>query len=313
MKKAFFLSSIRCLALAGVVLVFLAGCAGRSALDRDRLFREAMPEADATVADYDALVFDSEGSEIYGQILKPDRSYGTGRPCVLLFHGFAGFARFDDIGQALCRAGCVVVIPHHRGAWGSQGKYTVSNCIQDAVNLVRHVKGVPFVQKYGADPRAVFLVGHSMGGNTVLNAAAQTDGVRGIVMLDPCDIGTMIGRTSPDAMRAFLVDNGLSALRTDGVDAVYGDLVRHAEEYAFPTAVTRLRNTSLLLVVGEWGIDVEDGYLSGFYAQASVCRGIPLCRRQTYPCRHGLMGVRLAVTRDIANFISDAPLDVPPL
>ena len=123
--------------------VLLTGCASgsRTPLKTENLFRDEAPRSTETVADYDALIFKSGGAEIYGQILKPDRTFGSKRPCVLIFHGFAGFGRFDDVGQALCRAGCVVLIPHHRGAWGSQGKYSISNCVQDAAGLIRYFRG----------------------------------------------------------------------------------------------------------------------------------------------------------------------------
>ena len=169
--------------IAAAALSFLlsSGCTGRAGappLDTANLFRDGIAAAPETVADYDALVFESDGSELYGQILIPDRSFGEKRPCVLMFHGFAGFGRFDDVGQALCRAGCVVLIPHHRGAWGSRGKYSVSNCVRDAAGLIRHVGTPEFRTKYRIDPDAVFLIGHSMGGNTVLNAALEVPGVR---------------------------------------------------------------------------------------------------------------------------------------
>ncbi len=122
-----------------VLAIMLAGCSNApdAVLRQDRLFRDEAVLTSESISDYDALLFKSEGDEIYGQILKPDSSFGENRPCVLMIHGFAGFARFDDVGQALCRAGCVVLIPHHRGAWGSQGKYSISNCVQDVVNLVK--------------------------------------------------------------------------------------------------------------------------------------------------------------------------------
>ena len=288
--------------------VVLAGCAGSSGapLKTENLFRDEIVRTPEAASDYDALVFKSGGAEIYGQILKPDRSFGDKRPCVLMFHGFAGFGRFDDIGQALCRAGCVVLIPHHRGAWGSQGKYSVSNCVQDAANLVRHVKSPDFRVKYSIDPDAVFLIGHSMGGNTVLNAAAEVPGVRGIVMLAPCDIGTMFQRMSKEEMRNFMIDNGLEVLHTDGFDAVYGDLARHAGEYAFPNAAARLKDVGLFLVMGEWDTCISNDLLTAFYAAARGNRTLPYCAFKSYRSGHGLMGARTQISRDIADFMLKA-------
>ena len=290
--------------------ILLTGCASTPSsptrparLKTDNLFRDDSVQTSKTVSDYDALVFKSEGSEIYGQILIPDRAFGGGRPCVLMFHGFAGFGRFDDVGQALCRAGCVVIIPHHRGAWGSQVMYSVSSCVQDAVGLVRYVKSPEFLQKYHIDPDAVFLIGHSMGGNTVLNAAAEVSGVRGIVMLAPCDIGTMFRQTPKDKMKNFMVENGLEVLRTDGFEAVYADLGRHAEQYAFPNAAKKLKNVRLFLVTGEWDTCISNDLLKVFYNAARRNKTLPSCSFKSYPARHGLMGVRTELSKDIADFI----------
>ena len=278
----------------------------RLPLDVKALFCDGGAGGAKTASDYDALVFESGGSEIYGQILLPERSFGGEVPCVLIFHGFAGFGRFDDIGQALCRAGCVVVIPHHRGAWGSRGKYSVSHCVEDAANLVRYVRSPAFRKKYRVDPEAVFLIGHSMGGNTVLNAAAEVPGVRGIVMLAPCDIGTMFRKMPKEEMKKFMIDNGLEVLRTDGFEAVCDDLARHAAAYAFPKAAARLKDVDLLLIVGEWDTCIPNDLLKDFYAAACAGGGKRIRAFRSYRARHGLMGVRTRIARDIADFILDS-------
>ena len=285
--------------------VLLTGCASTSParLKTEYLFRDEPMKSSQTFSDYDALVFKSEGSEIYGQILKPQRAPWDKAPCVLMFHGFAGFGRFDDVGQALCRAGCVVLIPHHRGAWGSQGKYSVSNCVQDAAGLVKYVKNPEFQKKYGIDPDAVFLIGHSMGGNTVLNAATEIPGVRGIVMLAPCDIGTMYRQTPKDKMKNFMIENGLEVLRTDGFEEVYTDLGSHAEQYAFPNAAKKLKNVRLFLVTGALDTCISNDLLKKFYEAARRNKTLPDCSFKSYLAAHGLMGVRTELTRDIADFI----------
>ena len=292
--------------------VLLTGCASTPSpakparLNTEYLFRDEPMKSSQPLSDYDALVFKSEGSEIYGQILKPQRAPWDRAPCVLMFHGFAGFGRFDDVGQALCRAGCVVLIPHHRGAWGSQGKYSVSNCVQDAAGLVKYVKSPEFQKKYHTDPDAVFLIGHSMGGNTVLNAAAGVPGVRGIVMLAPCDIGTMYRQMPKEKMKVFMVENGLEVLRTDGFEAVYADLGRHAEQYAFPNAAKKLKNVHLFLVTGEWDTCISNDLLKVFYAAVCGNRTVLLRTSKSYPAAHGLMGVRTELSRDIADFILES-------
>ena len=297
-------------AAALAALIAVSGCAGTgAALNTENLFRDEAETAADRVSDCEAFVLTSEGDEIYGQLLKPDLSYGEKRPCVIFFHGFAGFTRLDDVGQALCRAGCVVLIVHHRGAWGSRGKYLISNCVRDAVNLVHQVRSAEFCERYHTDADAVFLVGHSMGGNTVLNAAAQTPGVRGIGMLAPCDIGTMALNAPKAEMRTFLIENGLEVLHTDGFEAVYGDLMRHASEYAFPNAVQKLRNNALLLITGTGDVCISNALLDTFFDAATRNAALPFLLHVSCPAGHGLMGSRIGISREIADFIVCAVAD----
>ncbi|MBQ5570906.1 MAG: hypothetical protein IIT45_10770, partial [Treponema sp.] len=91
------------------------------------LFEDPEELNPSALPDYSTLDFISNGSHIYGEIMWPSSEFSEPRPCVIMLHGFPGTARNDDISHALCRIGCVVLVPHHRGAWGSQGKYLISN------------------------------------------------------------------------------------------------------------------------------------------------------------------------------------------
>ena len=292
------------LLVALTVITIVSGCnCNKSLLKRENLCQDEVNYTPEGIADYDALVFKSQGAEIYGQILKPNQSFGANRPCVIFFHGFAGFARFDDVAQALCRSGCVVLIVHHRGAWGSQGKYSISNCIQDAVGLTQYVKSAEFTKKYLTNADLVYLIGHSMGGNTALNAAVQASGVKGIVLLAPCDIGTMTKQMTKSKMRSFLIDNGLEVLKTDGFEAVYNDLAKNASRYSFSNAAAKLKNTSVLLITGQLDTCISNELLMIFYGVATKNKTVPLCKYMSYKSKHGLMGVRVKISGDIADFI----------
>ena len=107
------------------------------------LFEDRPVQENTAPADYDALDIVSGGSHIYGQIMWPDGGYRAPRPCVVLLHGYPGTARNDDLVHALRRVGCVVLTPHHRGAWGSQGNYLVSHCVEDAVAVAEYAQFLP--------------------------------------------------------------------------------------------------------------------------------------------------------------------------
>ena len=248
----------------------------------------------------DALVFKSEGSMIYGQVLVPSAKFAGPRPCVIFCHGFAGFTRWDDVAHDLCRSGIAVVIPHHRGAWGSEGEYTVTGCIKDAENLARWAMGVETAAKYGLDTNAVYLVGHSMGGNSVVNAAARLPGIRGVALVAPCDIGYMAQNMNREELKRFLIGEGMLVLRRASDDSIVDDIIAHAAEMRFERAAKALDGKKVFLVTAEYDRTVPTEPLDAFWAKLgdSVQK-----RRKTYHAGHSLMGARLALAADLKDFM----------
>ena len=248
----------------------------------------------------EALAFKSEGSLIYGQFLVPSAKFASPRPCAIFCHGFAGFTRWDDVAHDLCRAGISVVIPHHRGAWGSEGEYTVSGCIRDAENLARWVMATATAAKYNLDTNAVYLVGHSMGGNSVVNAAARLEGLRGVALVAPCDIGFMAQQMSREALKNFLIGEGMQALHRASDDSIVDDIILNAKEMHFARAAKALGGKKVFLATGDYDSTVPNEPLEEFWR--ALGDGVKKCRR-TYDAGHSLMGVRTAFASDLKNFI----------
>ena len=260
--------------------------------------------SEAELPRIDALVFKSEGSLVYGQVLVPSIRFAGARPCVIVCHGFAGFTRWDDVAHDLCRAGIAVVIPHHRGAWGSEGEYTVTGCIRDAENLARWVMDAETSAKYGLDTNEVYLVGHSMGGNSVVNAAARLKGVRGVVLVAPCDIGFMAQRMEREALKRFLTGEGMQALRRASDDSVVDDIISRAVDMRFVRAAPALKGKKVFLATGEYDRTVPTEPLDAFWLLLGD--GVQKLRR-TYRAGHSLMGVRRTFAADLRDFIFAVP------
>ena len=260
--------------------------------------------ADGEPADIGSLDLVVEGCHLYGLILKPDGSYGRSRPCVILLHGFPGVARNDDLAQAMRRIGCVVLTPHHRGAWGSEGKYLFSNCVEDAVRLAEYVRSPGFCREMGVDPDSIFLCGHSMGSNTALQAARRLPWLRGTILMTPYDPAYYL-RTGREALFRELLKDG-RLLRSDGLEALYEDAAAHQEDYSFPGAFEDMKDRNLCFVVGErddtappeemaeplWNL-LKD------YETKAVQRYV------SFDCGHCLCGVRFALAECVGMFLKD--------
>src|SRR6201995_4594811 len=108
---------------------------------------------------------------------------------VLLFHGFPGNEQNLDLAQAMRRAGFNVLTLHYRGSWGTPGKFSFGNALEDSDVALAWLRDAATVSKYNLDPRRIFVAGHSMGGMMAASATAHDPRVAGLVMISAWDIG----------------------------------------------------------------------------------------------------------------------------
>lgn len=268
------------------------------------LFEDRPFDPTAAPADYDMLCVESGGSQLYGELMWPDGGYQANRPCVILCHGYPGVARNDDLAFALRRIGCVVLTMHHRGAWGSQGSYLVSNCVEDAVSLYNYVRSARFCQQYHTDPRAVFLIGHSMGGNSVLQAARQINGLRGLVLLAPYD-PTYFLRNGDEASLHVLLETGY-ILHSGGMDAILADIRHHLEDYAFESAYSDIKDLNLCCFTGTLDTIAPPRMVEPLWRRLAAHGTGAVQRLVELPACHGLCGSRTTVIRETALFLRDS-------
>lgn len=282
-------------------------------LDLAYLFRDRPYDPAVSPADYDMLCVKSGEDELYGEIMWPDSAWGGQRPCVILCHGYPGVARNDDLAFALRRIGCVVIVMHHRGAWGSQGSYLVSNCVQDVVNIFAHVRSPAFREIYHTDPGAVFLMGHSMGGNSVLQAARRLKEVRGLVLLAPYDPTSFLRAGEESAILPLLRTGRI--LHSDGLEAILRDIRGHLEDYAFENAFPDLRDQNICCFTGTLDTIAPPWMITPFWSRLAARKTNAVQRLIELPVAHGLCGSRITVIQETARFLADAlassPLSAP--
>ncbi len=283
-----------------------------SNISLEYLFDEPLDLNENSLPDYSSLDFVSDGSHIYGEIMWPHNVKKEKHPCVIMLHGFPGSARNDDISHALCRIGCVVIVPHHRGAWGSEGKYLITNCVEDAENLANYAHSEDFLTKYNVDSDQIFLLGHSMGGNSALNAGKQLDFIRGIIMLAPYDPTCFLRLGKEKYIEALLNEGRI--LNSDGIDAIYDDIVRNSQNLAFSNAFEKVRQKNLLIFAAKFDSVSSNSEmifplwdkLQAYWKSSSFSGAErPVQRLIEYPVEHGLLGRRISMIREIATFIKE--------
>lgn len=108
-------------------------------------------------------------------------------PLLVLLHGFPGNERNLDLAQIARSRGWNVVYFDYRGSWGSQGKFSFKNCVEDVVNVVAYCKRNAGM--FNIDTTHIVLFGHSMGGFVCLKALSYLPGVKKGFALSTWDIG----------------------------------------------------------------------------------------------------------------------------
>lgn len=163
----------------------------------------------ASVEGLDAweFTYNSDGHTIYGLLEKPA---GTpppnGWPVIIIAHGYIppevyltsdNRRHYRSVTQVYAKGGFLVLKPDYRGHGRSEGTSegptaTIDYSI-DVLNLISQIESVP-----DADPSAVFLYGHSMGGEITLRILTVNKTLRGATLWAP------VSKRFPENMLYFI-------------------------------------------------------------------------------------------------------------
>lgn len=112
---------------------------------------------------------------------------GEKHPTLILLHGYPGNERNLDLAQVVRNHGWNVIYFDYRGSWGSQGKFSFKNCVQDVVNVVAFCK--KYQDSLKIDTSNIVLFGHSMGGWVCLKALQQLPTIKKGFALSTWNVG----------------------------------------------------------------------------------------------------------------------------
>jgi len=129
--------------------------------------------------------FESEGHTLLGRIYRPSESREF--PAVAICHGFPGDTKNTDLAEELALNGYVVLIFFYRGAWGSEGSYSLRWLDPSTRDAVEYLAGLPFTDK-----GRLGLIGHSMGAVPVSARLKADPGLKtGVFMAPAADFGPL--------------------------------------------------------------------------------------------------------------------------
>lgn len=233
-------------ALTGAAL--LAACATAPAVppavSAAPAYDEAFPPA------IEEISFDSHGDRLNGLVYVAD---GPGpHPAVVLLHGFPGNEKNLDLAQDMRAAGWNVLFFHYRGAWGSEGDYTLTHVIEDVASATDFLR--THADQYRTDPDHVVLVGHSMGGFASLQAAARDDGIACAAGIAPANVGVMasVFEADPDAKAGFMAySDSLQMLHGLTGEKIMAEIAANRDAFSLQGLAPELEGKRILIVGGD--------------------------------------------------------------
>jgi acetyl esterase/lipase len=214
----------------------------------------ADPAPDAKFpARMDVLHIPSGGVNINGIALVAS---GAGpHPAFVLFHGLPGNEKNLDLAQAVRRAGWTVVTINYRGSWGSPGKFSFAQNLEDARNTLAYIRDPANAAKLGIDPKRIAIGGHSMGGWVTVETAAAETGLLGAVTISSADMGSMalLGKANRAAVVKTMTDN-METLAGVTAESMADEVIAHGADWTFAKLVPQLKSTRMLMLYSKDGL-----------------------------------------------------------
>ena len=134
-------------------------------------------------------------------------------------------------------------------------------------------------------------------------AKERRSAVRGLMLLAPYDLAYAFGGMTPDAAKKLLVDGGAGALRSDGPETIYRDIMNNATNLSFESSAVPLKGMNVFLATGEYDCFSQAKPVDAFWAAPAF--GDAVRTHCNYISNESLMDVRCELASDVADFIVD--------
>lgn len=254
-----------------------------------------------TVPEIFELNIVSGGCHIYGYLLTPDKRIPGPYPTIIMSHGFPGYTTNNDLELALMRMGCVVIHMNHRGAWGSEGYYLFTNLKDDLTAIAKWAHNPAIAEQYDIDTENIFLVGHSMGGQSVLNAAKALPFIKGVAALAAYDIGAAF-RYRMEKDLFLMIETEGQCLKMTSASDVYENALIHQQELSILNQYEELTKHNVLLVEASMDTIAPPDKMLRPLAEKLQEAGSSI-EYASIKSNHSFVGQRMRLTRTVGEWI----------
>jgi pimeloyl-ACP methyl ester carboxylesterase len=259
----------------------------------------ADPPADAkNPARMEVIHVPTGGVEINGVVYVAS---GAGpHPTFVFFHGLPGNEKNLDLMQAVRRAGWNAVAINYRGSWGSPGKFSFAQNLEDAKAVLAYVRTPINAAKLNIDRSRIAIGGHSMGGWVAALTAAQDPAVLGTVTISAGDMGRigLAAHKQFAAVVASMNDNRETLAGVSG-ESMAEELRANADIWTFASAAPRLLHTPLYVLYSADFVEADSVQL----IKAITDQGGDALRFRRVPTDHSWSDKRITLAGLIVDWL----------
>ncbi len=269
----------------------------------DNAFKEYETDNQETFPEIFELNIISGGCHLYGYLLTPDKRVEGPHPTIIMSHGFPGYTTNNDLELAFMRMGCVVIHMNHRGAWGSEGEYLFTNLKEDLKAVAKWAHNSAVADRYDIDVNNIFLVGHSMGGQSVLNAAKEISFIKGVAALAAYDIGAAF-RYNMEKDLFLMIETEGQCLKMTSASEVYENALLNQHELSVLNRAEELVKRNVLLVEATFDtIAPPDKMLKPLADKLKADGGN--VKYESIGSNHSFIGQRMKLTNTVGKWIEE--------
>jgi pimeloyl-ACP methyl ester carboxylesterase len=215
------------------------------------------------------------------------------KPTMLLLHGLPGNERNLDLAQAVRRSGWNVLTFSYRGAWGSEGTFSLQHAFADIQAAMAFLRSPEAIRTYGIDIDRLVIAGHSMGGFAAADQAASEwklvprpnggtslEGLgdpplAGVILLDAWNIAAtarQVKAAGAEGRAGFIerMDDVGHALGPITAADLADNLIRRGEEWDLKALAPKLSAVPLLTVYATHGGAEDNRAMAAALRQAGA-------------------------------------------
>lgn len=163
---------------------------------------------------------------------------------VLFLHGYPGSQKNYDIAEHLALRGFHCWVMHYRGAWQSEGQYSLLSIYKDVEQILSYLKTKGFPHD------SISLIGASWGGYVALEMLARNPNLYKVIALAPF-INLAIDDHAIETGAQFLNSITKPAIRNYEKNQIVADLKVVSRDYNPADKANTMDGSKILIIHGE--------------------------------------------------------------